>query len=130
MDQKFFEDCAEASITGSKKFPEIVAKLIASNVESYHVDMVRCENRYYLPQGENFVVANKLEPKIAAEKFSAEQVADAVRSSQAGKITYLQFMEKIATAGAVYYITYLTRKKVVYFGRNGDSHTEFFPASR
>ncbi|MBX3022943.1 MAG: DUF1398 family protein [Bdellovibrionales bacterium] len=130
MDKKFFEDCAQASLTGSKKFPEVVGSLLAAGVESYHVDLTRCENRYYLPSGESHAVANGLPAIKVANAFSAAQVESAVRESQAGKITYPQFMQKIATAGVVYYITYLAGKRVVYMGRNGDSHTEYFPGSR
>ncbi len=130
MDKNFFEECAEASRTGSKKFPEIVGKLIEAGIESYHVDLVRSENRYYLPSGESHVVANNIPSTQVADSFSGAQVEAAVRASQAGKITYLQFMEQIAVAGTVYYIAYIKGKRVVYFGRLGDSHTEYFPGSR
>src|SRR6218665_2855936 len=99
MDKKFFQECATASRTGSKKFPEIVSSLTKAGVESYHVDLFRSENRYYLPTGECHLVANEVPQSQVAEKFSASQVESAVRESQAGKITYLQFMEKIAAAG-------------------------------
>lgn len=130
MEKNFFADCAEASFTGSKKFPDIVMSLINAGVESYHVDVVRSENRYYLPSGENHTVTNHLAKAPIAEEFSASQIESAVRESQAGKINYLQFMEKARAAGCVYYITYLKGKKVVYMGRSGEFHTEYFPGSR
>jgi len=130
MDRNFFEECVDASANGAMKFPAIVAKLTNAGVESYHVDMVRGENRYYLSSGESHVVTNKIPPAPAAEKFSAAEVEAAVRSSQAGAINYPQFMQQIAAAGTVYYITYIKGKKVIYFGRNGDAHTEYFPGSR
>jgi uncharacterized protein YbcV (DUF1398 family) len=130
MQKKFFEDCARASLTGTKKFPEVVRTLLEAGVEAYHVDLFRGENRYYLPSGESHVVSNGLAPHSVATNFSAPLVESAVRESQAAKITYPQFMEKIAAAGTVYYITYLGGKKVSYFGRNGEAHTEYFPGSR
>lgn len=130
MNTKLCKDMAQASIAGSLKFPEIVGKLIAEGMESYHVDFVRSENRYYMPNGESHVEPVDLEHAKAAQKFSATQVEAAVRKSQAGKINYPQFVKEVLDAGCVYYITYLTGKRVTYFGREGDSHTEFFPGSR
>lgn len=52
MDKKLFEDCVHASVAGTKKFPEIVGDLLKIGVESYHVDLIRGENRFYLPCGE------------------------------------------------------------------------------
>lgn len=130
MNKAFFEECSEASHSGQMKFPEIVSRLLEAGVESYHVDLVRGEKRYYLPDGENHVVNDQMHLERAADAFSAAQVQAAVKGSQAGQITYPQFLELIAAAGAVYYIAYLKGKRVTYFGREGDSYTEYFPGSR
>ena len=130
MNKNFFEESAKSSLTGSKKFPEIVGSLINAGVESYHVDLIRSENQYYLKNGETYLVANGVPKTEVEEKFSAPAVESAVRESQAGKITYPQFMEKISAAGCSYYIAYLSGKRVIYFGRQGDLHTEYFPGAR
>jgi hypothetical protein len=36
-------------------------------------------------------------------------------------------MKEITEAGCVYYIAYLSGKKVIYFGRKGEMHVELFP---
>lgn len=130
MNQKFFEECAEASLTGSKKFPQIVGSLIEAGVESYHVDLIRAENCYYLAQNQSYQIPNGVPLTPVAETFYSEAVAHAVKESQTGQITYVQFMEKIAHAGCSYYVAYLRGKKVIYLGRHGESHTELFPGSR
>jgi uncharacterized protein YbcV (DUF1398 family) len=63
----------------------------------------------------------------AAEAFSAEEVASAVKSIQQGKINYQEFVDQIMAAGTVFYIAYLTGKQVIYFGRKGELHIEKFP---
>lgn len=130
MNANLCKEMVEASISGSLKFPEIVGKLMADGVESYHVDFVRSENRYYWPHGGSHVEPVDLSHGEAAARFSAARVEAAVRRSQAGKLTYPQFVQEVLDAGCVYYVAYLAGKRVVYFGREGDSHTEFFPGSR
>jgi uncharacterized protein YbcV (DUF1398 family) len=38
-------------------------------------------------------------------------------------------MRRAAAAGVVAYWAFLTGKKVMYFGRDGESHTEWFPGA-
>ena len=102
-------------------------KLLNEGVESYHVDLVRSENRYYMPSGETHVETVPFKHSKAAEKFSANLVEAAIKSIQAGKIDYKQFLHQIMDAGTVYYIAYLSGKRVIYFGREGDFHVEHFP---
>ena len=121
--QEVCRQALEAKIT----FPQIVGKLTAEGVESYHVDLVRHENRFYMPNGKTHVESVKHPAGIAAEKFSTEGVQSAIRASQRGEITYQEFIPRVLAAGCVLYVVYLTGKKVIYFGRDGASHTENFP---
>lgn len=127
MNIKLISEIIQGSLENTMTFPQVVGKLMAEGMESYHVDLVRGENRYYMPSGETHVQAVPFKHPKAAEKFSAAQVGSAVKNIQTGKIDYKEFLHQIMEAGTVYYITYLSGKRVIYFGREGDFHIEHFP---
>ena len=109
-------------------FPDVVEALTEAGVERYHADLVRAEKTYYMPDGASEVVACHSVPPSAPE-FSAEGVGAAVRAAQAGAIGYREFCARIAEAGCAGYFVTLTGRRAVYYGRTGDSHTEWFPGA-
>lgn len=111
-------------------FPEVVTKLVAAGVERYHADLTRAEKAYYLPNGETEVVPNHALAASPALAFSAEAVEAAVRAIQCGEIQYREFCARIAAAGCVGYHVFIAGKRAVYYGRTGDSHTEWFPGAK
>lgn len=127
MKTEILNDCAVNSYGGKIPFPLVVKTLIEDGVEAYHVDLVRSENRYYDAKGESQIIPLPGKAPGVAVEFSAGTVSAAIKKSQQGQIKYVQFLQEIADAGCVYYITYLTGKRVIYFGRNGDMHIEHFP---
>ncbi|WP_141734473.1 DUF1398 family protein [Oligoflexus tunisiensis] len=127
MNISTLKEVIQGSWSNTLRFPEVVGKLMAEGVESYHVDLVRAENRYYTASGQHHVESVPFPHPTAAQEFSAEKVAAAVRSSQAGEITYPQFLQRIMDAGTVYYIACLAGRRVIYLGRKGDCHVEHFP---
>lgn len=122
------QDCAAGSISGALTFPEIVGRLIDVGVERYHADYSRQEVTFYLPNGDSHVVALPHMPVETGMVFEAEQVAVAVRQSQANEHTYLDFVRKTMVAGCIGYFVQIVGRRVIYFGRNGESHVELFPA--
>lgn len=127
MNTSALEKTLQQTLDGEITFPQVVGACIEQGLESYHVDLVRSEYRYYHPSGESFQTKVDYPHNNPQKEFSAEKVIAAIRASQAGQIKYKQFIDQILAAGCVYYITYITGKKVVYFGRNGEAHTEHFP---
>jgi uncharacterized protein YbcV (DUF1398 family) len=127
MNIKLINEIIQGTLKNTMTFPEVVTKLLNEGVESYHADLVRSENRYYMPSGETHVVTVPFEHSKAAEKFSASLVEAAIKSIQSEKIDYKQFLHQIMDAGTVYYIAYLSGKRVIYLGREGDFHVEHFP---
>ena len=121
------EECTRRSDESSIKFPDVVMKLMGAGVEGYHTDLVRSEKTYYLSNGESFVTPANPADGIAPQTFSAEGVADAVKASQQGKITYAEFCRRIVGAGCVSYVVSLVGKRAIYSGRTGDFHIEHFP---
>lgn len=129
MDTEIIKEMAAQSLDGQLTFPEIVTTLIRHGFESYHIDYLRAEGRYYHQNGESFLKKIELEIPGVARKFAADGIQKAIRRSQNGQASYLDFIRDSAAAGCAYYIVYLHGKKVCYFGRDGDEHTEHFPAS-
>jgi uncharacterized protein YbcV (DUF1398 family) len=120
-------ECAEASSEGRIRFGEVVARLTEIGVERYQVDFVRRDTTYYLPDGYCEVVPFHQNGGVPAETFTGSGVEAAVRRAQAGTINYQTFCELALAAGCVGYIVSMAGKRVVYYGRTGDSHVEWFP---
>jgi uncharacterized protein YbcV (DUF1398 family) len=111
-------------------FAEIVKNLIDAGVERYHADLVRSEKTYYLPDGESLMVPNDPVGIAPALEFSAAGVAAAVKAAQAGTIKYREFCKRALSAGCVGYVVSMAGKRVVYYGRTGDNHVEWFPGAK
>ncbi len=120
-------ECVRGSLLGELTFPEIVGRLSGIGVERYHADYSRQEITYYWANGESLVVATPLGPHATGTDFSSTEVAAAVRQSQRNEHTYQDFIRKTMQAGCVGYFVQISGRRVIYFGRNGDSHTELFP---
>ena len=127
MNVPLLQQVCRQSLAAQITFPQVVGKLLAEGVESYHADLVRHEKRYYMPNGETHVEPTAFPHGTAAPRFCAETVQATVRTIQRGEIDYPEFIRRVLAAGCVYYVVYLTGKKVVYFGRDGATYTEPFP---
>jgi uncharacterized protein YbcV (DUF1398 family) len=121
------QGCAQGALTGEIAFPEIVGRLTQIGVERYHADYSRQEITYYLADGDSLVVATLHPSHATATEFSASAVEAAIRLSQRSEHTYLDFIRKTMAAGCVGYFVQITGRRVIYFGRNGESHVELFP---
>ena len=121
------EECTRASDEGRSNFPDTLAKLRAAGVERYHADLVAAEKVYYAPDGAHRVPAGPVTQPFAVA-FSAAGVEAAVRASQSGAISYRTFCARVADAGCVGYLVSLQGKRVVYYGRTGETHVELIPS--
>jgi uncharacterized protein YbcV (DUF1398 family) len=121
------EQCAAGSLAGTLTFPEIVGRLLELGVERYHADYSRQEITYYLASGESHVVPTPHEAHATGVEFMVSGVAAAVRQSQQNEHTYRDFIRKTMAAGCVGYFVQITGRRVIYFGRGGESHTELMP---
>ena len=67
-----------------------------------------------------------------AERFDAAIVKEAIREAQlmVPGYTYKGFCKKVARAGCAGYIVSLPGKRVLYYGRTGETHTEYFPGTQ
>jgi uncharacterized protein YbcV (DUF1398 family) len=121
------QECARGALSGELAFPEIVGRLAEIGVERYHADYSRQEITYYFPDNSSLVVATPHPSHPTAAEFVPSTVEAAVRQSQRNEHTYLDFIRTTMAAGCVGYFVQITGRRVIYFGRNGDSHVEYFP---
>lgn len=115
------------SLAGTNAFPDVVRALTAEGVESYRADLVRLEEVFYMPDGTTHMEKLAFPAMPIGDDFAAADVVAAIRDSQAGKCKYPEFLNRVMKAGTTGYVTYLSGKKVIYFGRKGEFHVEHFP---
>lgn len=120
-------ECSKGSDDATLSFPQVVGKLMEVGIERYSVDLVRHEKIFYLPDGDSVSLKATPVAKEPAQDFSASGVQSAIRQSQAGKITYLEFCELVKEAGCTFYMVSLKGRRAVYSGRSGENHVELFP---
>jgi len=130
MNQALLRELIEKALAGQIAFPAILAALKKEAVESYHVDFLRNEYRYYTKSGESFVTGVALEHDGVAPEFSEDKLEAINRRVQSGQAAYADFVREATAAGCAYYIVYLEGKKVRYFGRDGSEHVQHFSGSR
>lgn len=120
-------DAAEAD---AMPFAESVARLAAAGFDGYAVDFRRAARTYYRPDGDSLDLAFAPAQPIAAA-FAPERIMAAIRAAQAQApgYTYRGFCAEVTAAGCAGYLVSLIGRRVVYFGRSGEIHTELFPGS-
>jgi hypothetical protein len=66
---------------------------------------------------------------VVAAEFNLDVVKAAIREAQAlvPGYTYKGFCDKIKRAGCAGYLVSFPGHRVLYFGRCGETHTEYFP---
>ncbi|MGA0604185.1 DUF1398 family protein [Caulobacter sp. KR2-114] len=121
--------CLEGADSGAMDFPQILATLAAAGFEGYAVDYRRERATYYLPSGEGLDLATHATPTSVAAAFDAAALRSAIREAQTGAAgySYRGFCAKAKAAGCAGYLVSMPGRRVVYFGRTGETHVEHFP---
>jgi uncharacterized protein YbcV (DUF1398 family) len=130
MNETLLKEIPQRALAKAITFPQILAALAQEGVESYHVDFLRNEYRFYGRDGETLVIDVPLVHDEVAAEFSAERLERINQKVQAGQAWYPDFVREGAAAGCAYYIVYLGGRKVRYFGRNGDEYIQHIPNPR
>ena len=130
MDTQAMHEALEGSQAGRLTFPQVVGMLIDAGVESYCADLVRGEDIFFMPNGETHMERMTLPSTKIAEHFSKPGIVAAVRAAQADQIRYPEFLTRAMAAGTAAYWAFLTGRRVIYFGRDGEFHVEEFPGSK
>ena len=124
------DECTRLSLTGELTFPEQIKKLMEHDIERYSVDLVGLTKSSYAINNECYTKPFPYNPGAVAEALDVEALKDAIKASQQKEIDYKTFLNRAVAAGCCWYQVFIRGKKVVYFGRNGDTHIELFPSSK
>lgn len=122
---------AEATLKGDMPFPEIVGNLIGEGVEYYHVDYVSRSFSFYSASGGVVVAPLVFEglPEVASE-FNVAELRTAILDSQQNGQKFRQFCVRAMKSGVQSYFAFLRGQRVLYVGRQGDQHVEWFPGAK
>ncbi|BDT69463.1 hypothetical protein os1_36540 [Comamonadaceae bacterium OS-1] len=131
MNADLLHRMARATLAGDLPFPEIVGHLMAEGVEYYRVDYVARHMAFYNAAGSVVVAPLTLEglPAVAAD-FDAPALQAAILDSQRHGQKFRQFSDRAVQAGVQGYYAFLRGQRVVYLGRQGAQHTEWFPGAK
>lgn len=129
--KRIAKEAMESAATGSRDFGQIVGMLMQAGFDGYMVDFRTSTQAFYLPDGESMVAAIHATSIPVSETFDAGKVREAIREAQTKAVgyTYKGFCEKVVRAGCAGYLVSITGKRVLYFGRDGGTHTEYFPGT-
>jgi uncharacterized protein YbcV (DUF1398 family) len=122
---------AKATLDGSMPFPEIVGKLMVNGVEYYQVDFASARITFYSALGDTVSAPLTFDglPAIA-DDFNLPALKAAIQDSQQHGQKFRDFCARATQAGVQGYVVYLRGQRVTYAGRQGDSHTEWFPGAK
>jgi uncharacterized protein YbcV (DUF1398 family) len=130
-----WQDIARNTLEGAESdamtFPESLRLLIEAGFDGYAVDFRRSTRTYYMRGGEAIELQTERNEPVA-EHFDADVIKQAIREAQAliPGYTYKGFCGKVAKAGCAGYLVFLLGKRVLYYGRTGETHTEHFPGAQ
>ena len=130
MNTEIIIKTARKTLAGQIAFPEVVSELLSAGVEYYHVDYVGLRKTFYSGDGAVVVTPVNFEglPPVAAE-FSSGKLRANILDSQRNGQQYRDFTRRAMEAGVQGYFAFLRGKRVTYWGRTGDQHTEWFPGA-
>jgi uncharacterized protein YbcV (DUF1398 family) len=130
--QDIARQCLEGAESGTMTFPQIVGTLMAAAFDGYLVDLRLGQATYYLQEGEGLELPIHLSSVAVAAEFNVDIVKAAIREAQAliPGYTYKGFCDKVKRAGCAGYLVTFLGRRVLYFGRTGETHTEYFPGTQ
>lgn len=130
MNTKSIAETRRKILAGTIAFPEVVNQLLAAGVEYYLVDYVGLRTTYYSPDGDMVVSPITCDglPPVAAG-FDLTALRANILDSQRNNQKYQDFARRAMAAGVQGYFAFLNGKRVTYFGRQGDQHTEWLPGA-
>jgi uncharacterized protein YbcV (DUF1398 family) len=130
MNTEIIVEVSTATLDGTISFPEVVRQLLATGVEYYHVDYVGRKKTFYSAEGNVVVTPINYEglPAVAPD-FALGDLKAAILDSQTEGQKYRDFTRRAMAAGVQGYFAFLRGKRVTYWGRGGDHHTEWSPGA-
>jgi uncharacterized protein YbcV (DUF1398 family) len=121
--------CLNAAYDKTMAFPQIVGALISAGFEGYIVDYRRNTTTYFLPNGESVVLDNRAAGEPVAATFDRDRLIAQIKWAQANPpdYSYAAFCKNVKALGCAGYVVSFLGRRVLYFGRTAETHTEHFP---
>lgn len=131
MDTHLIQETALKTLAGTISFPEVVGNLLHAGVEYYQVDYVGLRTTFYGPGGAVVTTPLTFEglPPVA-DDFDGAAVRAAILDSQRNGQKFREFSRRVMAAGVQGYFAFLRGQRVMYLGRQGDQHIEWFPGAK
>lgn len=128
MDQVLIQQVSDATLAGTMSFPEVVGNLLKAGVVFYYVDYLQQQKTFYSITNDSVSTRISYQnlPTVPTQLDKAHLKA-IILDSQSNHQTYESFTRRAMQAGTVGYFAFLVGQRVVYWGRDGESHTEYFP---
>jgi len=110
-------------------FPVLAAVLHQAGVQVNRWSLPSCQSVYVMKEG---CIVQQGVPLVTGTheipKFDRDALITAVRTDQEGRSTFPEFLQSAWNAGVVGYDVDFVGRKVTYFGANGESYLEEYPA--
>jgi hypothetical protein len=104
MNERLARQLLDKALLGRITFSEVIATITKEGVESYHVDFLRNECRYYLKSGESFAIGVAFKHNGVAPEFSAAALDAINKRVHSGQAFCSDFVEEGPAAGCAYYM--------------------------
>ncbi len=123
------DKCLAAAYDKSMAFPQIVGALIGAGFDGYAIDYRAGTATYYLPDGDCATISLPHGGASVAAAFDAAGIAAQIKWAQANPpdYSYAAFCSNVTALGCAGYLVSFLGKRVLYFGRTGETHIEHFP---
>jgi len=110
-------------------FPYLAEALRAAGITRNSWSLPACQSVYHTKYG---AVVQQGTPLVSGTteiaKFNRDALIQALRTDQAGKSTFPEFLKSSWEAGVVRYDVDFENRKVTYYGALGESYVEDYPA--
>ncbi|WP_413586754.1 DUF1398 family protein [Bdellovibrio sp. HCB274] len=109
-------------------FPVLAEVLRQAGVIENRWALPSCQSVYVMKEGS---VVQQGEPLVKGQfqvpEFNQAALVEALRTDQAGNSSFPEFLQAAWNAGVISYDVDFEKRKVTYFGVNGEFYTEEYP---
>lgn len=110
-------------------FPYLAESLRVAGVKKNIWTLPSCESIYLTESGPVVMVGEPLLTGMElVPPFNREALVTALRTDQAGKTTFPEFLQSTWKAGVVRYVVDFAARKVTYYGCHDEAYTEDYSA--
>jgi uncharacterized protein YbcV (DUF1398 family) len=110
-------------------FPYLAEALRGAGILQNTWILPACQSQYITKFGNVVTPGTPLiTSPLEIPSFDQEALIKAIRVDQAGESSFPEFLQAAWKAGVISYTVYLEERKVTYFGIQGESYTESYPA--